>query len=487
MTSMFLVRVKNFRPLVDGTSRLAQIGRESDIIFTPLSLMLTTSGPSPRFIAMLQIFHQCFTVYSVNIDHRSRISLESLHDALLDCGSSSSMTIHLLENTNLMVLRFETPNHEPQLRHDVVLLPPQEQSIEEIEYSKSLALDSRDLRQVIKELPLFSGDSVCVTVTSSRVRFSIASRELIFKKEKGRCEILGHDGDAVTEFRIVLYPMLFFLNLTYDVQTVLGLGLLRNSISSLLTLSNSAEFKCSPQSMSLTVSYTHKFYNFISVLRIFDRFFTIFSFGPNTDIDADYAFEIQLSDFFRHIPDEDSHLVVLIPKSCTSLNVLSATRYGNFRSLASLVATPSENEEVGQFDLKLFVAIEAEKFRKIVTTLAEDGDPLLGTASTSSVRFCARRRRTGKSSELVVSAKRRECLAGGFNDRVDEIRFSFTPTPKEFFVGASESAKFVWFFGSTDWPTTVICFTTQWTNLLACYPISASSFLLHSFALKKIS
>ena len=112
---------------------------------------------------------------------------------------------------------------------------------------------------------------------------------------------------------------------------------------------------------------------------------------------------------------------------------------------------------------------------------------VLGTASTSSVRFCARRRRTGKSSELVVSAKRRECLAGGFNDRVDEIRFSFTPTPKEFFVGASESAKFVWFFGSTDWPTTVICFTTQWTNLLACYPISASSFLLHSFALKKIS
>ncbi|KAG7026011.1 hypothetical protein SDJN02_12509, partial [Cucurbita argyrosperma subsp. argyrosperma] len=234
---------------------------------------------------------------------------------------------------------------------------------------------------------------------------------------------------------------------------VLGLGLLRNSISSLLTLSNSAEFKCSPQCMSLTVSYTHKFYNFISVLRIFDRFFTIFSFGPNAnvnaDIDADYAFEIRLSDFFRHIPDEDSHLVVLIPKSCTSLNILSATRSGNFRSLASLVASPSENEEVGQFDLKL--------------------------------------RRTGKSSELVVSAKRRECLAGGFDDRVDEIRFSFTPTPKEFFVGASESAKFVWFFGSTDWPTTVICFTTQWTNLLACYPISASSFLLHSFALKKIS
>ena len=82
--------------------------------------------------------------------------------------------------------------------------------------------------------------------------------------------------------------------------------------------------------MSLTVSYTHKFYNFISVLRIFDRFFTIFSFGPNTDIDADYAFEIQLSDFFRHIPDEDSHLVVLIPKSCTSLNVLSATSMFTF-------------------------------------------------------------------------------------------------------------------------------------------------------------
>ena len=39
-------------------------------------------------------------------------------------------------------------------------------------------------------------------------------------EQKGRCEILGHDGDAVTEFRIVLYPMLFFLNLTYDVQTV---------------------------------------------------------------------------------------------------------------------------------------------------------------------------------------------------------------------------------------------------------------------------
>ena len=105
---MFLVRLEFFDPLMDATSRFSQIAKEADIKFTPLDFWVIASNRSPRFVAAIQMSHHCFIHYNVDDDHTSRISLESFHDALLDGGASSSMTIHLLQNINQMMLRFES-------------------------------------------------------------------------------------------------------------------------------------------------------------------------------------------------------------------------------------------------------------------------------------------------------------------------------------------------------------------------------------------
>ena len=83
--------------------------------------------------------------------------------------------------------------------------------------------------------------------------------------------------------------------------------------------------------------------------------------------------------------------------------------------------------------------------------------------------------------------QRRECLAGGFNDKDYEIKFSFALKPKDFFGRSMELTKLVWFFESTRWNTTVICFAREWTNIVASYPrdICITSFL-NSFSLHKI-
>ncbi|KAL0556876.1 hypothetical protein IC582_005393 [Cucumis melo] len=214
--AMFLVRLKDFDPLFDATSRLAQIAREADIKFTPLFFSIIASNRSPRFVAYLQMTHHCFINYKVDNDHTSRISLESFHDALLDGGASPSMTIHLLANIKQLILRFESSSHAPKVHHELSLTPSQEEDLGEVDYAKFFSIDSKDLRRVIRNLPIFHGDSICVTATGSQVKFSIASKEIVLTKENEECMIVGYEGEEETKFRINLNPMLFFLNFTHD-------------------------------------------------------------------------------------------------------------------------------------------------------------------------------------------------------------------------------------------------------------------------------
>ncbi|KAE8646596.1 hypothetical protein Csa_004903, partial [Cucumis sativus] len=108
---MFLVKLTNFDPLLDATSFFAQISfDDADVKFTPSKFFIISSHRSPRFIATLQLSPQWFTSFSVDHDHSSKVSLESFHDAILDGGSFASMTIHLLDKTNQIILRFDTPS-----------------------------------------------------------------------------------------------------------------------------------------------------------------------------------------------------------------------------------------------------------------------------------------------------------------------------------------------------------------------------------------
>uniref|UniRef100_A0A0A0K9X2 Uncharacterized protein n=1 Tax=Cucumis sativus TaxID=3659 RepID=A0A0A0K9X2_CUCSA len=49
-----------------------------------------------------------------------------------------------------------------------------------------------------------------------------------------------------------------------------------------------------------------------------------------------------------------------------------------------------QNRGVSKFDLKLFVAIDAVKFREIVARLSDYNGPIFATASTSQVKFYGR-------------------------------------------------------------------------------------------------
>lgn len=110
-TTMFLVKLTEFEPLLDSTSYLAQYSNDNaDIKFAPGKLFLIVPNRSPRFFATLQLSPRWFSNYSVDHVHSSKVSLESFHDAILDGGSFASMTIHLLDKTNQMILRFDTPS-----------------------------------------------------------------------------------------------------------------------------------------------------------------------------------------------------------------------------------------------------------------------------------------------------------------------------------------------------------------------------------------
>ncbi|KAL0538091.1 hypothetical protein IC582_027087 [Cucumis melo] len=233
---MFLVRLEQFEPLIDATSLLAQVAKDADVKFTPLMLMIIVSNRSPRFVATLQLSRRLFTNFSVDHNKSSKVSLQPFHDAMLDGGSFSSMTIHLLDTTNQMVLRFETPSHDvPPLHHELALSPPQAENLGQVEYGNFFTVTSRELRRIIKELPLFHQDTVSVTVTGSQVKFSIQSKEIILTKEGGHCKIVGYEGEVETKLQVVLRPMMFFLNFTYRANKVWFYKTITNSHSVMST------------------------------------------------------------------------------------------------------------------------------------------------------------------------------------------------------------------------------------------------------------
>ncbi|CAK9328878.1 unnamed protein product [Citrullus colocynthis] len=223
---MFFVKLTDFEPLMEATSLLAQISKDADVKFTPLKLYIIVSNRSPRFFATLQLSDRFFTNFSVNHDHSSKVSLESFHDALLDGGSSCSMSIHLLDKTKQLILRFETSSQIfPPLHYELTLSPPQLAENNNIggqlEEGKFFIVKSKELRRIIKELPIFQDDSVVrIGVTNSQIKFSIASKEITLTKEGPHCRIVGFEEEVETQFQIILRPMLFFLNFTYKANRV---------------------------------------------------------------------------------------------------------------------------------------------------------------------------------------------------------------------------------------------------------------------------
>uniref|UniRef100_A0A9I9EGC8 Uncharacterized protein n=1 Tax=Cucumis melo TaxID=3656 RepID=A0A9I9EGC8_CUCME len=58
-----------------------------------------------------------------------------------------------------------------------------------------------------------------LSVTTSQIKFSIASKAIVLSEEGQHCKIEGF-GEVESQFRINLCPMLFFLNFTYKASKI---------------------------------------------------------------------------------------------------------------------------------------------------------------------------------------------------------------------------------------------------------------------------
>ncbi|CAK9328867.1 unnamed protein product, partial [Citrullus colocynthis] len=105
---MFFIKLQNLAPLLKATSIFTQLANDEVCLkFSPSMFSITAQFQSPPFIAMMLMDQPFFANYSIDQNHISKISLQSFHNALSEGQRFCTMTIHLLEPLNRILLRFE--------------------------------------------------------------------------------------------------------------------------------------------------------------------------------------------------------------------------------------------------------------------------------------------------------------------------------------------------------------------------------------------
>ncbi|XP_022928487.1 uncharacterized protein LOC111435280 isoform X3 [Cucurbita moschata] len=121
-----------------------------------------------------------------------------------------------------MTLTFETstpPGRVPRSNSRALpLSPTQAMDFGRPLLSKHFTIKPECFRHILTELPN-SQDLVCVTPTTSEVKFSHESKEVILTPEAGECTIMGYEGCVDTRFKVVLNPRMFFLDLSSKTST----------------------------------------------------------------------------------------------------------------------------------------------------------------------------------------------------------------------------------------------------------------------------
>ncbi|CAK9328880.1 unnamed protein product [Citrullus colocynthis] len=135
----FAGRLENFGPLEDAAFLFCNIADEADVKVTYKRFSLVTSSRHTpfRFVAELHILPHFFAHNSI--------------------GS--------------------------WWRHELVLLHPVEEELGPIDFENFFTIHSNDFRRIIREVSQFPNTSVCVTITNSQVKFSVAFREIILSKQ----------------------------------------------------------------------------------------------------------------------------------------------------------------------------------------------------------------------------------------------------------------------------------------------------------------
>ncbi|XP_023531942.1 uncharacterized protein LOC111794057 isoform X2 [Cucurbita pepo subsp. pepo] len=124
-----------------------------------------------------------------------------------------------LASAYIMILTFETSRRVPQSHPRALPMSPSLM----VDFPKPIltqhfTIKAECFRHVLAELPLFQ-DLVTVTPTGSQVKFSNEFKEVILYQEAGECTIMGYEGCVDTQFKVVLNPRMFFLDLSSKTST----------------------------------------------------------------------------------------------------------------------------------------------------------------------------------------------------------------------------------------------------------------------------
>ncbi|CAK9321110.1 unnamed protein product [Citrullus colocynthis] len=232
---MICINVENIVPLTKAASMLSEIGREVCLKFSPTMFTITTlpspsPSPSPhKFSAILILPSSSFANYSVDRNHSSKVSLRSFQNALLQGRRFSSITIHLLEPLNRLLLRFhlhpsESNSAQPLHYHELELLPLEDwKDPARIRLNqKHFSIDSQCFKRIIQTFSLYDNQTSSISIISkgTSVTFSILPfAEITLSEELGQCSFRGEEEDEV-DIKININPASFFISLANQVQRV---------------------------------------------------------------------------------------------------------------------------------------------------------------------------------------------------------------------------------------------------------------------------
>ncbi|CAK9328874.1 unnamed protein product [Citrullus colocynthis] len=185
---MFSIKVDNLDPFLDATSLFTEfINDEICVKFSPSTFSIIARYQCPPFFAMMFMPHPLFAEYSVDRNHISRISLRCFHNALLEGQSYSSMSMHLQEPQNSILLKFEPsrPSALP-LHHELTFLPMEDWSPSQVSLNgKIFSIESEMFSNILTTFSVYNEvDTILITSKGPQVTFSVVPIEEIIITEE---------------------------------------------------------------------------------------------------------------------------------------------------------------------------------------------------------------------------------------------------------------------------------------------------------------
>ncbi|CAK9328865.1 unnamed protein product [Citrullus colocynthis] len=212
-------------------------------------------------------------------------------------------------------------------------------------------------------------------------------------------------------------------------------AVLLNSIPVLSQIGQQADIKCTTNRLTLMLS--HSAPPFIAAIQMSPEFFNLY------DSDHTYHFRFSLDRFYvimyqMELQDPEPKVM-----------------------LRQLDLVPYEVELEGHNDYSIFVSIDAQDFKRVVSELSARSVSV--NLSDSQVKFSI------ENKEMIFTKEERRCIIGGLRKR-EEYHFVITLHPLVFFLDLSHQGKRMWLFMQMDSSSMLILPFGMWTQFWVYFP-----------------